>query len=221
MTTPPKSNDDATWTSAPDSQPITLQLKNSDDATQASSLAFRKEVLNSWIKRGEEDYKEAERTSDVLEGKAEKVSAMAAVLIAAGLAFINPQVDLTLIAKNLGLIGLVALALGVLSLLVCLGFCLDTMWLRERARPLSADTMETMALDLLALSPSDLASSDLQERYFNDQGRIWKKSVRSIESRNKSKATSLKVAQFTLALALLAAAFVLLEVIYRTYGRVT
>jgi len=74
---------------------------------------------------------------------------------------------------------------------------------------------------LLALSPSDLASSDLQERYFNDQGRIWKKSVRSIESRNKSKATSLKVAQFTLALALLAAAFVLLEVIYRTYGRVT
>lgn len=221
MTMQPKNNDDATQNSTSYSQPMTVQPKTNDDVTQASSLAFRKEVLNSWIKRGEEDYKEAERTSDVLEGKAEKVSAIAAVLIAAGLAFMNPQVDLKFLAQNLGLTGLVALALGVLSLLVCLGFCLNTMWLRERARPLSADTMETMASDLRELMPSDLASSDLQERYLNDQGRIWKESVGSIEKRNKSKVTSLKVAQFTLALALFAAALVLLEVIYRTYGRVT
>jgi hypothetical protein len=204
---------------------VSMEPKNNDVAYQSSALAFRKEVLENWLKRGEEDYKEAERISDLLEGKAEKVSTIAAALIAAGLAFVNPQVGITPIANFIGFYGLGLLALGVILLVCSLAFCVATLWVRKHAAPLSAEAMGTIASDLLASSSSELESRELKEGYLTEQARIWNKSVAGMKRVNQSKARSLRIAQITLAVALLSAALVLLEVIvkiaYQVSGRGT
>lgn len=183
----------------------------------SSTIDVQKELLGNLLARGEANYQETARISGVLDDKAQNTSTMAGALIAAGLVFVQlPQITLPLLARYVGLIGLILLALAIVSLVICLYLCLVTMWPRSRSGPLSFDALKEMVADLVDLSPDKL-SDERQENHLKQQAAMWEHCLDSMFSVNKKKERALLGAQVALALALSSAAFVLLQILYRVW----
>lgn len=159
---------------------------------------FRKEVLQSVLQAGSENYKENVRIAGIIEDKAQKAGALAGVFLAASLAFVKPGITVGQVCGSLGF-GL--LLSSICLLLLCIGLCLSVLWVRPGRSILRLCDVRRMARDLLSLSVEEV-TAHVKEGFCFDQAELWAEIVKDMEGRNQKKAILLKTAQAILALAM-------------------
>ena len=174
-------------------------------------MSFQVQIAKDAVEYAASEYKENGRASSLLDDKAQKIAAVAGLFLAAGFAYLKPDVvDWLLKASPFHL------AWGLISIItmfvICLGFCLGVMWARRSPQPIAIEVLECMNANLFALPESEL-TDDVQRRYYLDQLRIWKPIILSQLSRNRTKGRFLVCAQLALGIGMISVAIVLVLVV--------
>jgi len=173
------------------------------------AYAFRLEILKSLLHAGSEGYKENVRINSLLEDKAQKTAGLAGIFLAASLAFI--KIDTLSVWPFNRLRILIPLALAIILLVCCIGFCLAVLWLRATPNAPGYESLNQLKSDLWPLSPLELQNHE--ERYWQDRVTLWQGAVNQQSSLIKSKAKRLFQGQVTLAAAMAAVAILLLALL--------
>jgi hypothetical protein len=183
------------------------------DAAAAELWKFRKEAYQSLLQLGADNYKENTRIAGVLEDKAQKTGAIAGVFLAAGLAFVKP--DLTLVQLG-GKLGFALLTTSIFLLLVCISLCLGVMWVRSLQPQLLVFDVSEMLRHILALPASEI-TNEVKENFYRDQEKVWKSVLKEQLQKIGAKSQLLQAAQGILALAMLLVAIFLFLLLLRAY----
>src|SRR6185312_2343681 len=168
----------------------------------------RKALLQNLVQLGSENYKENARILGILDDKAQKTGALAGAFLAAGFAFVKPE-NFQTASVFASLPNLTLLAVSIGLLLACTILALAAMWIRSVPKPFSYGLLEKMTLDLLKNCPNGISSS-VHESFLHDQGGVWRRLLQEQELINSKKANLLRVAQVTLAAAIVIGAILLL-----------
>jgi len=170
---------------------------------------FRLQILSSLVEAGSEEYKENVRINSLLEDKAQKTAGLAGIFLAAALAFI--RVDTLSVWPFNRLRILLPLALVIVLLVGCIGFCLAVMWLRAIPGRPTFESLNKLKSDLWPIALGDLDA--YEEGYWGDRSVLWQAVTTEQSTLIKSKAHRLLIAQVILALAMIFVALLLLFLI--------
>jgi hypothetical protein len=141
-----------------------------------------------------------------LDGKAQGTVAIAGVFIGGAVAFAQRLSSDSSNAMR------TAVGLGVLLLLVCVGFAISVLRIRTVNAPPDGDSVRKLVADLLEVSESERAGRYLG--YLEDRVVAWKTGIDEVASVNDSKATALWRAQLSLAAAIGAFAILIVLQLY-------
>jgi hypothetical protein len=158
-----------------------------------------------------DEYKDVRTIFDKLDTKAQNITAIDGIFLAATLAFLDGGVFGQLDHLNkfiiISLIG-ASIVCVLFSILCCL-YCLQT---RKIAAPLKSDKMNKMVNDILEAEEDE----HLEERYeifYRDQIKIWQEKLNDKSMNTDKKAKSVKYGQALLIIAILLMAILLVFIL--------
>ena len=173
-----------------------------------SERDFRLEILKSLVEAGIERFKENIRINSLLEDKAQKTAGLAGVFLAAALAFVKLDTLSAWPFNRLRI--LIPLAIAIVLLVCCIGFCLAVMWVRSIPGPPTFAALDELKSNLWSVA-SGLGA--YEEGYWGDRSQLWQNVVNEQSSLIDSKAKRLLKGQATLAAAMLVVAIMLLALV--------
>lgn len=172
----------------------------------SDSVPFRVELLKVALDSYREEYKEVWETWRSLDAKAQGSGAIAGVFLAAGLAWARD------IPPDLAAPGRWLLGLALLAVVVAVAGTVFAMQVRTVQAPPLGDETADMVKDLLNAEPGDDQASRLAG-FYADQASTWKDTNADMQRKNLWKAGWLRIAQFSLLVAaVLVAMLVLISV---------
>lgn len=167
---------------------------------------FRLQLRKSVVDAGHENYKENVRIAALLDDKAQKTGALAGIFLAAAFASIRPENFNSPWFNRPSIF--VPLLISIISLIVCIAYCLGVMWVRPISGPLSIWQLDRLRTDLFQFPRTNLSA--YEEGFWGEVATIWKDVLYKQTEPLNDKAKRLRKAQVSLLVAMFMIAVLLL-----------